>query len=338
MPRLPQPGQLQLLKLLGFDQVLIERAEGMYYLDQNGRAILDFFGGFGSLRFGHNHPRILAARRKFSEEKRHEICMAFMSQYAAALSHNLAQIAPGDLDIVFLCSRGSEANEAALKLAERAAGPRSARRSPTPTTSFHGKTRARAVGHGLGVLPERLPAARRTGGGCRSASGRARRRLHVATLRSASFIARDGAGRRRHRPAARRATGKACASCATTTASLWLADEVQCGYGRTGRFFAFEHDGRRARHRDARQVARRRQDGDGRVYRARADLHEGVRHRPKTALIHGPATFSGMGEGCVTAIEALQRALRRGADRQLRRAGRVPARPAPDAAGASTRS
>ncbi|HUR29046.1 MAG TPA: aspartate aminotransferase family protein, partial [Planctomycetota bacterium] len=48
------PGQLRFLELLGFDRVLIERAEGMHYYDQSGRAILDFFGGFGSLAFGHN--------------------------------------------------------------------------------------------------------------------------------------------------------------------------------------------------------------------------------------------------------------------------------------------
>ncbi len=96
------PGQLHFMKLLGFHKVKIERAEGMYYYDQNGRAILDFFGGFGSLAFGHNHPRIVAARQKFQDEQRHEICMAFMSQYAAALAKNLATIAPGDLDMVFL--------------------------------------------------------------------------------------------------------------------------------------------------------------------------------------------------------------------------------------------
>ena len=41
------PGQLHFMKLLGFHKVKVERAEGMYYIDQNGRKILDFFGGFG---------------------------------------------------------------------------------------------------------------------------------------------------------------------------------------------------------------------------------------------------------------------------------------------------
>src|SRR5215217_9167997 len=95
------PGQLHFMKLLGFHKVKIERAEGMYYFDQNGRKILDFFGGFGSLAFGHNHPRILAARRTFAEEKRQEIAIAFISQYATALAANLAACSPGDLDMVF---------------------------------------------------------------------------------------------------------------------------------------------------------------------------------------------------------------------------------------------
>ena len=79
-------------------------------------------GGFGSLALGHNHPRILAARRRFQDEKRHEIAIAFMSQYAATLAHNLAQIAPEDLEHVFLATAGSEAVEYALKIAERISG------------------------------------------------------------------------------------------------------------------------------------------------------------------------------------------------------------------------
>ncbi|MDA8871022.1 aspartate aminotransferase family protein, partial [Rhizobiaceae bacterium] len=43
------PGQYHFMKLLGFHKIKIESAEGMYYTDQNGRKILDFFGGFGSL-------------------------------------------------------------------------------------------------------------------------------------------------------------------------------------------------------------------------------------------------------------------------------------------------
>jgi acetylornithine/succinyldiaminopimelate/putrescine aminotransferase len=134
------PGQLHFMKLLGFHKVKVESAEGMFYVDQNGRKILDFFGGFGSLAFGHNHPRILEARKKFQDEKRHEIAIAFMSQYAAALAHNLARCSPGNLDMVFLGSSGSEAMEAAIKVAERAAGPKRPK-IVYAENSFHGKTK-----------------------------------------------------------------------------------------------------------------------------------------------------------------------------------------------------
>lgn len=134
------PGQLHFLKLLGFDRILVDRAEGMHYVTKDGRRILDFFGGFCSVAFGHNHPRIIAARQKFQDENRHEICMAFMSQYAAALAKNLATIAPGDLDMVFLGSTGSEAMEAALKVAEQAQGPGKSKILHA-ANSFHGKTK-----------------------------------------------------------------------------------------------------------------------------------------------------------------------------------------------------
>lgn len=134
------PGQLHFMKLLGFHKVKIERADGMYYYDQDGRANLDFFGGFGSLAFGHNHPRVVEARKKFQDEKRQEIAIAFMSQYASALAHNLAACSPGDLDMVFLGSSGSEAMEAAIKVAERAAGPKKPKIAYAEN-SFHGKTK-----------------------------------------------------------------------------------------------------------------------------------------------------------------------------------------------------
>ncbi|MGL5116218.1 MAG: aminotransferase class III-fold pyridoxal phosphate-dependent enzyme, partial [Beijerinckiaceae bacterium] len=53
------PGQLHFLKLLGFDKIAVKAAEGPWIIDQNDRKILDFFGGFGSVAFGHNHPRIV---------------------------------------------------------------------------------------------------------------------------------------------------------------------------------------------------------------------------------------------------------------------------------------
>jgi acetylornithine/succinyldiaminopimelate/putrescine aminotransferase len=295
------PGQLHFLKLLGFDEVVVRRAEGMYYYDQNDRAILDFFGGFGSVALGHNHPRVLEARRRFQEEKRHEICIAFMSQYATALARNLATIAGGDLQTVFLTNCGSVANEAALKLAERCAGPKRTTVAFT-TNSFHGKTRAALsvtdsefYQSGFTLLPNR-------------------RRVRFGDLDSleeafksdpsiGTFIVetvQGGAGIVLSTPDYWKGVRALCDKYGV----IWFADEVQCGVGRTGRFFAFEHYGVQP---DIVTLAKSLGGGKTAIgaYIARRDIHMKAYGPSKIALIHGPATFSGMGEGCITAIETL---------------------------------
>jgi len=294
------PGQLHFLKLLGFNRVLIERAEGMYYIERSGRRILDFFGGFGSLAFGHNHPRILEARMRFQEEKRQEIAMAFMSQYAAALSYNLAAIAPGDLDMAFLCVSGSEANEAALKLAERAAGDR---RSVVYTErSFHGKTRAALsvtdsefYQGSFELLPNRV---RVPFGDATALEAAFRRDRSIGTFILETV--QGGAGIVPWPEGYLKAVRELCDRYDV----LWLADEVQCGYGRTGRFFAFEHENVVP---DIVTLAKSLGGGKTAIgaYIARTPIFMKAYGSPKTAMIHGPATFSGMGEACCTAIEAL---------------------------------
>ena len=127
------PGQYKILKLLGFNKVKIEKAKGMYYYDQNNRPILDFFGGFGSLALGHNHPKIIKARKLFQKENRHEIAIAFMSQYSTSLAHNLSLLTSNKLEKVFFTSTGSEAVEYALKLAEKS---NSKKRKIDPTLSY----------------------------------------------------------------------------------------------------------------------------------------------------------------------------------------------------------
>jgi acetylornithine/succinyldiaminopimelate/putrescine aminotransferase len=234
------PGQFHFMKLLGFHKVKVERAEGMYYIDQNGRKILDFFGGFGSLAFGHNHPRILAARQKFQEEKRHEIAIAFMSQYAAALAHNLAQCSPGDLDMVFLGSSGSEAMEAAVKLAERAAGPKRPK-VVYAENSFHGKTKGvLAVTDGKLYRGEfRLTenTVRVPFGDIEAVENAFRSDPEIGAI--VLETVQGGGGIIEADPALWPKLRELCDRYGV----LWVADEVQCGFGRTGRFYAFEHYG-----------------------------------------------------------------------------------------------
>jgi acetylornithine/succinyldiaminopimelate/putrescine aminotransferase len=295
------PGQLYFLKVLGFHNILIDKAEGMFYIDREGRKILDFFGGFGSVGFGHNHPRILATRKKFQEEKRHEIALAFMSQYATALAKNLAAIAPGDLNMVFLGCSGSEAVEAALKLAEKAQEPHR-KKIAYAKNSFHGKTRgslsvtdSEFYQSNFQLLEQRISIP--------FGDSVALEEAFKTDSTIGTFILetiQGGAGIITPPPGYLQEVRRLCDKYNV----LWIADEVQCGMGRSGRFFAFEHE-----EVVPDIVTLAKSLGGGKTAMsamiARTPIYLKAYGSKKTALIHGPATFSGMGEACCTSLEAL---------------------------------
>jgi len=85
---------------------------------------------------------------------------------------------------------------------------------------------------------------------------------------------------------------------------LWVADEVQCGLGRTGQFFAFERDGVVP---DVTALAKALGGSKAAMGAmiARREIYMKAYGKPKSALIHAQATFGGMGEACVSSIEAL---------------------------------
>ncbi|WP_227870419.1 aspartate aminotransferase family protein [Streptomyces otsuchiensis] len=130
--------QVSLMTSFGFGRELVDRAEGVYVHTRDGRRILDFTGGVGVLSHGHNHPRILEARRRFAERGRMEVHKTYFSPYLAALSHNLAAVLPGDLDMSFLPNSGAEAVEGAVKLAYKYHGGKRGTILRSDI-SFHGK-------------------------------------------------------------------------------------------------------------------------------------------------------------------------------------------------------
>ena len=273
----------------------------MYYVDQNGRKILDFFGGFGSLALGHNHQRLISARKQFQDENRHEIAIAFMSQYAAALAKNLAAIAPGDLDMVFLGSSGSEAMEAAIKLAERVAGPKRPR-VVYAENSFHGKTRGvlsitdgplyrgdfKLLDNNVKIPFGEIDAIRH--------AFESDPTIGVLVLETIQ----GGGGINIAPPEFWQEVRALC----NKHGVIWVADEVQCGVGRSGRFFAFEYANVVP---DITAVAKSLGGGKTAMAAmiARREIYMKAYGTPKTAMIHAHATFGGIGEACITAIETL---------------------------------
>jgi putrescine aminotransferase len=111
--------QVELIASFGFGNDLVKNSEGLIINTFNQKKILDFTGGVGVLNHGHNHPRILAARNKFSLEKRMEVHKNYFSPYLAALSFNMSTFLPDDLKISYFGNSGAEAVEGALKISHK---------------------------------------------------------------------------------------------------------------------------------------------------------------------------------------------------------------------------
>ena len=114
-----------LLSFMGLDSAEVE-AQGWLVRSADGREFIDCVGGYGSYNFGHRHPRIVAAVAAQLQRMPMSSKLLLNGQLAA-LCHELAQIAPGELTHTFVSNSGTEAVEAALKLARLATGKRTAK-------------------------------------------------------------------------------------------------------------------------------------------------------------------------------------------------------------------
>jgi adenosylmethionine-8-amino-7-oxononanoate aminotransferase len=93
--------------------------EGVYLIDAQGKRYLDASGGAAVSCLGHGHPRVIAAIQRQAGELAYAHSSFFTTQVAEDLADTLVDGAPGDLSSVYFVSGGSEAVEAALKMARQ---------------------------------------------------------------------------------------------------------------------------------------------------------------------------------------------------------------------------
>lgn len=228
-------GLAMMMGLLKFDKQFT-RAEGIYVWDSKGNRYLDFLGAYGALNLGHNHPRILAALDRVREMP--NLLQASLGTLAGALAKNLAAATPGKLQRSFFGNSGAEAVEGALKLARAATG------RPELVYcegSFHGKTMGALslTGREKYQKPFQplLP-------GCISVPYGNLDALEgkLKNKTAAAFIVEpiQGEGGIIVPPAGYLAgVRQLCAKYGT----LLIMDEIQTGFGRTGKMFACQHEG-----------------------------------------------------------------------------------------------
>lgn len=223
--------------------ILFVRGRGVYLWDSQGKRYLDFLSGIGVNALGHSHPAVEAAIKRQAGRLIH-VSNLFFHEYQAELARLLTKIS--GLDRAFFCNSGTEAWEGALKLARAFAqmnnrnGSKAKWRILAMENSFHGRT--------FGAL---------------ATTGQPKYRApFVPLMPGVSFVKFNDLD-----DLQRKCDSSVCAVCIETiqgeggirpvnaeflelawrltkrSGALLMLDEIQCGLGRTGRHFAYQHYG-----------------------------------------------------------------------------------------------
>ena len=249
------------------------RAEGVYIYDNTGKAYLDASGGAAVSCLGHGHPKVIAEIRRQLEKMPYAHTAFFTNDAAEELAEMLSARAPGGRGRVFFLTGGSEANEAAIKLArqiqlERGEGTRDhiiSRRQ-----SYHGSTIATMSISGRtpilgGRYPSKnpfaplfMPTARKIVP-CYEYRWRRRHEtveqytervagaleeaiLDIGAERVFAFIAETVVGATLGAVSPTSGYFRRLREICDRYGVLMIIDEVMCGMGRCGSLFAFEQD------------------------------------------------------------------------------------------------
>jgi ornithine--oxo-acid transaminase len=230
----PQLGRV--VQTLGFDRDWV-RGEGAHLIDRTGARYLDLLSGYGVFSLGRNHPQVKSELMAVLEADTPSLPQLGISTLAGVLGEELIARTPSSLETVVLTSSGTESVEAAIKLA------RAATRRPRLVyceRGFHGLTLGSLSVNGNEEFRERfgplLPGCASVPFGDLDALAGELRRGDVAAFivepiqGKGVYVAPDG-------------YLQAVQQLCRDTGTLLLADEVQTGLGRTGRFLALDHWG-----------------------------------------------------------------------------------------------
>ena len=215
----------------------IESAEGIYLHTPDGRKIIDLISGIGVSNIGHRHPAVVKAIKEQVDKYLHVMVYGeFVESPQVRLAKALADTLPAPLDNVFLVNSGSEAVEGALKLAKRYTGrPHLVSCHKAYHGSSHG---ALSVTGDEGFKQKFRPLLP----GVRYMEHGRIDELDIIDEQTAAVIIETVQGEAGVRTATA-AYFEALRQRCTETGALLILDEIQCGFGRTGSFWAFEQYG-----------------------------------------------------------------------------------------------
>ncbi len=241
----------------GFQPVQVDKASGCVVTGHDGKEFIDLFSGIAVCNAGHGHPDVVQAAKEQMDKLIHCCTYVYYNPRAGELAQKLAEITPGKLKKSFLANSGAEAIEGALRLAKQHTGKKEI---IALTHSFHGRTYAtlsitgnwsRKKGGGPympGVSFAPAPYCYRCpfgySGPERCGLQCAKHVEHIIKYHTygdvAAFIAEPllGEGGIITPPEGYFETLK---EILDANGILFICDEVQSGFGRTGKMFGIDH-------------------------------------------------------------------------------------------------
>ncbi|WP_045113174.1 aspartate aminotransferase family protein [Microscilla marina] len=213
----------------------ITRASGIYMYTTDGQAIIDLISGIGVSNVGHCHPNVVNAVKKQAETYMHlmvygEVVQTPQNQLAQAIINTL----PSSLDNIFFMNSGSEAIEGAMKLAKRYTGRAE---FVACHNAYHGSSHgAMSVGGSEEFKTKYRPLLP----GIRHVQFGNIDELRHITTHTAAFVVETVQGEAGIRVGTKEYFQALRQRC-NETGTLLILDEIQTGFGRTGKFWGFEH-------------------------------------------------------------------------------------------------
>ena len=213
----------------------IEKAEGLYLYDANGRKYIDLISGIAVSNLGHRHPNVMQAIAEQSEKYLHTLVYGeFVLSPQVKLAKKLAELLPDNLNCAYFVNSGTEATEGAIKLAKRFTGRKNL---VSFKKAYHGSTNG-----ALSLMSDEYftAAYRPLLSGVRHLTFNNFEELSEIDETCAAVIVepiRAEGGVELPLENYLQSLRKRC----DETGTLLVFDEIQVGCGRTGKMFAFEH-------------------------------------------------------------------------------------------------
>lgn len=213
----------------------IERAEGLYLYDPEGNRYMDMVSGFAVSNVGHRHPRVIKAIKDQVDKYLHvTVYGEFVQAPQVKFAEKIVAVLPETLNSVYFVNSGAEATEGALKLAKRFTGRKNI---ISCKNSYHGSTHGALSVMGNEYFKEAYQPLLPNIEFINFNHAGDLEKINTDTACIIVETLQGEAGVRVPSKEYLQALRKRC----TETGALLILDEIQTGFGRTGKLFAFEH-------------------------------------------------------------------------------------------------